>query len=289
MKRKEDIPSIVQPADPSMVNSDPLHNIVTPQFVIIRNFAALSRTWIQAGQPMLTHEYRLFYTTAGEAHYVVNMRPFHLTAGTALITTPGSILELESVSDDFSMQAFVIAELPATTDAFEQSTLLILGEHMQRHILDYFDMLAEAVQTPNWSVKTVRHLILALFGELRADPATKSAEQLLERPTKGEIVFNKFLDLLNEYGDKERRIPFYAERLFLSPNRLSTIIKDFSGQTIMEWIDRRTIQRAKVLLRFTDKPIYEIGWDLGFNNPAFFAKFFKREVGQTPKEYRDNK
>lgn len=288
MKRKEDIPSMVQPADPSKFNSDPLNNVVTPQFVMMRNFSALARNWIQTGQPMLTHEYRMLYTTAGEARYVINMRPFHLTAGSALITTPGSIIEIESISDDYDMQAFVIGELPAT-DAFEQPTLLVLGEHMQRHILDYFDMLAEAVRTPNWSVKTVRYLILALFGELRADPATKSAEQLLERPTKGEIVFNKFLDLLNEFGDKERRIPFYAERLFLSPNRLSTIIKDFSGQTIMDWIDRRTIQRAKVLLRFTSKPIYEIGWDLGFNNPAFFAKFFRRETGMTPKEYRDNK
>ena len=288
MKRKEDIPSIVQPADPSMVNSDPLHNIVTPQFVIIRNFAALSRTWIQAGQPMLTHEYRLFYTTAGEAHYVVNMRPFHLTAGTALITTPGSIIEVETISEDYEMQAFVIGELPAT-EAFEQVTLLHMGERMQERVKSYFEMFAAVVSVPNWSIKTLRHLVLALFGELRSDPETRSEQQLSDRPQKGEIVFNKFLDLLNEYGDKERRIPFYAERLFLSPNRLSTIIKDFSGQTIMEWIDRRTIQRAKVLLRFTDKPIYEIGWDLGFNNPAFFAKFFKREVGQTPKEYRDNK
>ena len=288
MKRKEDIPSMVQPADPSKFNSDPLNNVVTPQFVMMRNFSALARNWIQTGQPMLTHEYRMLYTTAGEARYVINMRPFHLTAGSALITTPGSIVEIESISDDYDMQAFVIGELP-TTEAFEQSNLLLLGERMQECVMAYFDMLAVAVQTPNWSIKTVRHLILALFGELRADPETRSAEQLNDRPTKGEIVFNKFLDLLNEFGDKERRIPFYAERLFLSPNRLSTIIKDFSGQTIMDWIDRRTIQRAKVLLRFTSKPIYEIGWDLGFNNPAFFAKFFRRETGMTPKEYRDNK
>ena len=288
MKRNEDIPSLVQPADPSRINSDPQNNIVTSQFVMIRNFAAISRNWIQAGQPMLTHEYRLLYTTAGEARYVINMRPYHLTAGTALITTPGSIVEIENISDDYDMQAFVIGELPAT-EAFEQSTLLLLGDHMQTRVTAYFDMLAVAVQTPNWSIKTVRHLILALFGELRSDPETKSAEQLNDRPAKGEIVFNKFLDLLNEFGDKERRIPFYAERLFLSPNRLSTIIKDFSGQTTMEWIDRRTIQRAKVLLRFTGKPIYEIGWDLGFNNPAFFAKFFRRETGMTPREYREHK
>lgn len=285
MKHKGDIPSMVQPADPSSINSDPQNNIVTPQFVMIRNFAALSRNWIQAGQPLLTHEYRLLFTIAGEAHYIINMRPYHLTSGTVLVTTPGSVLEIESITDGYDMQAFVISELPAT-EAFEQSTLLYVGECMQRRAHDYFEMLAGVLTMPNWSIKTVRHLVLALFSELHNDPETKSAEQQTDRPAKGEIVFNKFLNLLNEYGDKERRIPFYAERLFLSPNRLSTIVKDFSGQTIMEWIDRRTIQRAKVLLCFTDKPIYEIGMDLGFNNPAFFAKFFKRETGVTPREYR---
>ena len=91
---------------------------------------------------------------------------------------------------------------------------------------------------------------------------------------------------MNQHGTIERAIPFYANQLCLSPNRLSAVIKEYSGQTVMQWLNRRLVLQAKVLLRGGTDPIGDIAFALGFDEQGSFARFFKRETGMTPTEYR---
>ena len=91
---------------------------------------------------------------------------------------------------------------------------------------------------------------------------------------------------MNQHGSHERNIRFYADHLLLSPNRLSTVIKEFSGQTVMQGLNQKTLLQAKVLLRHSDLMIYEIADRLGFAEPTAFNRYFKREVGMTPLEYK---
>ena len=54
----------------------------------------------------------------------------------------------------------------------------------------------------------------------------------------------------------------------------------------MDWLNAHCILRAQVLLRHTDLSIYQIADTLGFQSATFFSRFFHRETGITPKEYR---
>ena len=99
-------------------------------------------------------------------------------------------------------------------------------------------------------------------------------------------ILHNFIDLVNQYGTRERKIDFYADRLCVTPNHLGAVIKQASGMTVMQWVNRHTIQLAKVMLRYTDLPVWEIGERLNFANPSFFSKFFRKETGLTPGEYR---
>ncbi len=56
----------------------------------------------------------------------------------------------------------------------------------------------------------------------------------------------------------------------------------------MQWLNRHAIQKAKVLLRYSDLPVWEVAERMNFANPSFFSKFFKGETGMTPGEYRKN-
>ena len=119
---------------------------------------------------------------------------------------------------------------------------------------------------------------------MRDQKQTSAASRL----SRQEEIFNRFIALVNEYGKRERNISFYADKLCLTPHYLSTVIRETSGQTVMQWINQAVILEAKVLLKHSDMLIFQISDELNFPNPSFFSKFFKRMTGMTPAEYQKN-
>ena len=67
---------------------------------------------------------------------------------------------------------------------------------------------------------------------------------------------------------------------------LSRVVSCYSGTYAKEWIERAVLLEAKVMLRHTDKTIGDISFDLGFPNESFFCKYFRRLIGQTPRDFR---
>ncbi|MBR6658935.1 MAG: AraC family transcriptional regulator [Paludibacteraceae bacterium] len=79
---------------------------------------------------------------------------------------------------------------------------------------------------------------------------------------------------------------FYAERLSLTPHYLSALIKQTSGETVMQWINKMVVFKAKELLKEGNLLVYEIADELNFPNPSFFSRFFKKQTGITPFQYQ---
>ena len=92
----------------------------------------------------------------------------------------------------------------------------------------------------------------------------------------------------SQYCERERNIPFYAEQLYITPYHLSAVISRQSGKSVMYWINRATVLRAKVLLKSDDLKTNEIADRLNFPYHSTFTKFFKRETGMSPQEYRES-
>ena len=78
----------------------------------------------------------------------------------------------------------------------------------------------------------------------------------------------------------------YADKMFLTPKHLSTMVKEVSGKTAGEWIDSLVILEAKAMLKSSEQSIQEIADELHFANQSFFGKYFKHHTGFSPKEYR---
>jgi YesN/AraC family two-component response regulator len=72
----------------------------------------------------------------------------------------------------------------------------------------------------------------------------------------------------------------------LTEHYLGTVIRQASGITAKEWIDRALIEHIKIELKYSDKPIVQISEEMNFPNPSFFSKYFKRLTNQTPLEYK---
>lgn len=110
-----------------------------------------------------------------------------------------------------------------------------------------------------------------------------SAPKVLSRK---EELFEAFLTLLLEYVKDEHRVTFYAEKLFITPQYLSSILKELSGKPANKWIDDALILEAKLLLKAPQATVQEVADRLRFSDQSTFGKFFKKQVGLSPMEYR---
>ena len=96
----------------------------------------------------------------------------------------------------------------------------------------------------------------------------------------------EFLDLVEKNFKKYRQLDFYADKLCITAKYLSTTVKNNSGISASEWIKRYVILEAQRLLKNSSMTIQQISNELNFPSQTFFSKYFKHQIGLSPKEYR---
>jgi len=104
-----------------------------------------------------------------------------------------------------------------------------------------------------------------------------------------DVTVETLRKLLEEHFRKERLIGFYASRLNMTPDRLNDHVKRVSGVTAGHLIRQRVLTEAKRQLVFTGQPIQEISHDLAFADPSHFARFFRKQTGMTPQQFREGR
>jgi len=78
----------------------------------------------------------------------------------------------------------------------------------------------------------------------------------------------------------------YANLLNKAPKTLSNLFKKLGNKTPLQFIQSRLLLEAHRLLKYSDKPISEIGYEIGFNDIQSFSRFFKNQEGVSPNDYR---
>ncbi len=96
--------------------------------------------------------------------------------------------------------------------------------------------------------------------------------------------FNFLVDL---HFKTKRKVKDYAELLHKSPKTLSNLFATYNQKTPQHIIQERIVLEAKRLLIFTDKQTQEIAYDLGFEDPAYFSRYFKKIAHQTPSAFKE--
>ena len=101
-------------------------------------------------------------------------------------------------------------------------------------------------------------------------------------------VSTQFHNDLSQHYRSHRDVGFYAEKACLSPKHFSTVIKNETGHTAAWWIHSRIIAEAKMLLNMRrDLTVQAVANMLGFDDQAVFSRYFHRETGLYPTEFRE--
>ncbi len=114
-------------------------------------------------------------------------------------------------------------------------------------------------------------------------------EQLIVKKLDNEQidVVRKFNVLVDTHYKTKRKVSEYADLLFKSPKTLSNLFSIYNQKTPQQIILERVALEAKRLINFTDKQNQEIAYELGFNDPAHFSRFFKKMTNFSPSQYRE--
>ena len=107
-----------------------------------------------------------------------------------------------------------------------------------------------------------------------------------ETDTSGNSLLRAFKDAVDTHYKQEHSTTFYANALHITPDHLNRIVKAKIGTTAKEYIQSRLLTEAKRLFYFTDLSNKEVGYHLGFEEPANFSAFFKKHTRLSPSSFQ---
>lgn len=237
----------------------------------------------------------------GYAKFALNTIEQRIDQNALILINKNEIVESRGVSKDFNGVTIFISKdfMEDIIMNYEDisSLLLFSREHPIVHLTqenmrtfyEFYHLVEGRLYdaSNHFRKEIVRNILLSWIYELSGIIYTKQ-QGLESNKKRGEIIFAKFLKIVEQSYKTEKRVSWYAEQLCISPKYLSTMIKNVSQRSPNEWIDYYVILEAKVLLKNTSLTIHEISKEIGFPNQSFFGKFFKERVGLSPLSYRRN-
>ena len=245
----------------------------------------------QSQPPFVIDDYRLGIFVSGEIHVNINLVERRITPGTIVFLGPGTIISPISFSGKIEVYGlglfddFPLPQMPSAFNGQVRDFQIKVSESdiaTARHIID---TIWHAVHQPDYNRQTVSSLVAAMM-HLYDGIYRQHIDLLKASQSRKQTIFDRFISLVNQHATREHQIRYYADKMCLTERYLSTIIRQMSGTTAKEWIDRAIIARIKVELKHSNKSVAQISDETYFPNPSFFSKYFKRLTGLTPLEYR---
>ena len=106
--------------------------------------------------------------------------------------------------------------------------------------------------------------------------------------SRKESICREFVQTVIEHYTQERQAQFYADKLGITQQYLSTTVKQVTGRNVLDIIAHVILVDAKSKLKSTDMTVQEIAYSLNFPSASFFGKYFKRYMGMSPLEFKNS-
>ena len=130
------------------------------------------------------------------------------------------------------------------------------------------------------------HILRALCGVL-VGVVARALSELEPDPAQTEHALQRRFEMLLEvHHTAHLSVSDYADMLAVTPTHLSRVMRQATGQSASAIIETRIIREARRNLAFSNLSVSEVGYQLGFNDPSYFSRVFKRSTGKSPREYR---
>lgn len=240
----------------------------------------------------------LLFIRKGMAHLEINFIQYELKKDSIITIVPKSTIKCIDCSEDFCCsflsfdREFAIEAIPrpepAYMDFIHSYPLGTIPEHRVEPThagivnIEYFLYQNEGKHR----IQIVKNIVQAMLLELYDVIKAKFPENKPKVINRQNELFMQFIHLIYQYGDKQREVAFFADKLCITTRYLASIARNVAQETAKDIIDRHCVQEIKTLLRTTNQSIQSISMDLEFPDQSFFTRYFKKLTGMTPKEFR---
>ncbi|MBB1139085.1 AraC family transcriptional regulator [Myroides sp. WP-1] len=239
----------------------------------------------------------LSFCSKGSLRIHINFQEYTISQGDWAVVLPQLILDPQEVSDDFEVTSILmsldfISAYPILREFITNNEVrhhpVICPRQQNNHPLDSFLYLLEDYyfkQTIQNKKNIIQYIIFALITAISDSYQTLCEQRGIVKTRKAQLVDDFYLHLSQHYKT-ERQVTFYAEKLHLTPQYLTTLVKKETGHSLTHWIEHVVILHAKSLLKSSDLSINEISYELHFADTSLFCRYFKRCTQLTPAQFR---
>jgi len=252
--------------------------------------------------PHLHDFYSIFWVESGEAIHATEFVEYSLKSDTILFVPPGLKHRLyldKSVSGTYILfnEDFIqynrknhvpLKEYRLFNNSDFKSLITVAPEKREK-LNNITGLIFDELQnSDDYSQDIVLNLLHLFLLESRRIFDQQNQVPKEAPDTTPDTTIIKFKQLIEENFTKEKNVSLYAEMLNMNPSCLNELTKRTTGITAGELIRNRVIDETKKLLYSSKMSGKEIAYELGFDDPAYFSRFFKKYTGITLKEFRDN-
>lgn len=244
------------------------------------------------GKPHKARFYQVIYIEEGEFTCFIDFKQITLKANELLFISIGQVCEYDILNEYKGRLILFTEAFFSTTE--QDAKFLYTSEILSPISTNQVIEIQQSVVKP---------LLILLEGELTKEIDTFQAiitqnylriillesERQLKTTTcefTQSNIIRDFYNLLELHFKSNRNTNFYCELLGVSEKALSKQLKVTIGNTPKVSIDARVVLEAKRLLSYSPLSIKEIGYELGFEEPTNFNKYFKKHTNQTPNDFR---
>jgi AraC-like DNA-binding protein len=262
--------------------------------IFIKNMSSGDGGWEhENSKPHRDDHYIMMLAESGDFIINIDFQEVVIKGPATLIIFPGQVHYMVSAS---KASGWVVSFDPAVIDNEFQMVIeknhhlsLFLNDQSDfyKHGSVLMDQLEKLQLQEGNSFKTeISQLLLNTFlGYLSAE-IEGIAQTEVRKEGRGAIISYKFIQLLKNNYKLNKKPAWYASMLNITTAHLYDVVKNTTGTSVSGYIQQYSILEAKRLLYFTSFTVKEIAYQLGYEEPVYFGKLFKKITGSTPLEFR---
>lgn len=254
-----------------------------------------------AGLPHRHRFYELVWFRAGTGHHTVDFQQYGVEPGTLFCLAPGQVHHFGGEVDPEGVMLIFTADfLGNAPDGIGALTCLQLFDPglpdyqplriapAEAAVLDglLVHLAAEFTRPPDFATAEVLRSYLRLLLTTAERLRRQQPGLGLNPADPAHAILLRFRQLLDAEFSRLHGVADYAARLALTPRRLTAATQAVLGRPAGALIDERRALEAKRLLAHSALSAKEIAFSLGFDDPSYFHKFFKKTTGTTAQAFR---
>ena len=245
-------------------------------------------------KPFVSPDYVICIGHRGQIQLKYDDQPDYSERQTVGVIFPNHSVSMVSKTDDY-LATLIVVDASVLNDPmlqiinqmryrYESHPCVKLDRHEYRMITDVVEGMREIkrLELPDNRMLMTRLLefLLRLLSHYR--------KSKLNETGANRRVSMQFHSDLTQHFSRHHDVGFYAERACLTPKYFSAVVKQETGHNAAYWIRGKIIAEAKMLLHIrNDLSMQAIAEMLGFGEQASFSRYFKRETGVSPTEFRE--